>query len=233
MKIGIINCDPLNPKVIATYGDYPLMFSKLFSLVANHITFERYDAFNSEFPKDMDSCDAYLISGSHFSVYDDEPWIQLLLDFIKKLWLTKKKTIGICFGHQAIACALGGVVKRAPNGWRKGVVTTEVVEKKTWMTPWLSQFRVCVSHQDQVLKLPSSGECIVKTDCCPYAVIQYEELFLSFQGHPEFSHVYTKHLINKRRGLFDDATYQLFIDSLSQKANSKLLARWIINFLVN
>lgn len=231
LTIGLINCDPLTPPVIEQYGDYPSRFAELFALVSDNICWKVYDATAGELPEDPADCDVYTISGSHFSVYDNEPWIQALLNFIRLLWTEQIKTVGICFGHQAMAKALEGTVDKAPSGWNMGVDETKVIQKKSWMVPWQQQFNVNVSHQDQVLCLPKTGECLASTTRCPFAMIQFGDNFLAIQGHPEFNSDYTRFLINKRKNLLQDERYQEFLHSLSYQTDTGLLARWMMNFL--
>ena len=199
LTIGLINCDPLTPSVIEQYGDYPSRFACLLALVSDDIRWKVYDASAGEFPKLPVECDVYIISGSHFSVYDNEPWIQSLLNFIRLLWSEQIKTVGICFGHQAMAKALEGFVDKAPGGWNMGVAKTKIIQQKSWMVPWQQQFNVNVSHQDQVLSLPKTGQCLASTARCPNAMIQFGKNFLAIQGHPEFDENYSRFLINKRK----------------------------------
>ena len=230
-KLGLINCDPLTPEVIDVYGDYPAFFAELFASVTDQISWHVFDAFAEELPKSTTDFDAMLITGSRFGVNDDDKWIQPLIAYIKTLWHEKIKTVGICFGHQAMAQAMGGLVDKAPSGWKMGVVTTDIIEHRAWMQPKLEQFNVCVSHQDQVLTLPPQGQCLANTPSCPFAMIQYSNLFLSIQGHPEFNQAYTRFLINKRKSLFDPVIYQDFIQSLSIQRDSEVLASWMLNFI--
>lgn len=232
LRMGLINCDPLTPPVIAKYGDYPTMFADLFALATNQVTWEIFDATLEELPENVRVCDAYLITGSHFGVGDKEDWIQSLITFIQTLWEEQVKTIGICFGHQAMAQAMGGQVDRAPNGWGVGVAETTIIKQKPWMLPWQAHFNVHISHQDQVLTLPPKGQCLGKTTRCPNAIIQIGETFLSFQGHPEFNQDYTQFLINKRKDLFNPDAYEDFLNSLSLGTNNDILVKWIINFLL-
>jgi len=135
VRVGLIDCDPLPVKVSNIYGDYPKMFADLFALATNHISWQVYDATQQQLPFDLKACDAYILTGSHFGVQAEHPWIQTLNNFVLQLWQEKIKTIGICFGHQIIAKAMGAQVGRAPIGWRMGVVKTSIKEQKPWMVP--------------------------------------------------------------------------------------------------
>ncbi len=231
MHIGLINCDPLTPEVRKQYGDYPTMFADLFSLVTNEINWSVFDATQLQLPSRIKACDVYLITGSRYGVQDKEPWMLSLISFVQTLWQKQIKTLGICFGHQIMAHAMGGQVNRAPTGWGLGVAETFVTDQRQWMRPRQNKFNIYVSHQDQVLTLPPQGYCLAHSSHCPNAIIQYEHNFLSFQGHPEFNKNYANFLIKKRRELFSPPTYNRFIHSLVQEVDTKLLANWMIHFL--
>ncbi len=232
LKVGLINCDCLTPQVIEQYGDYPNMFRRLLTLVSKDITLKIYNAVAEELPQNTAECDVYLISGSQFSVCDQEPWIASLLSFIQVLWSKKIKTVGVCFGHQVMSKALGGIVNKAPNGWGMGLVNTMLVHQQSWMRPYQKTFNIYMSHQDQVLTIPEEGMALAKTQHCPYSMIQFSDIFLSIQGHPEFNQNYMQFLIDKRKHIFQQAIYQSFIESLSNTPDTTLLATWIMNFFL-
>ena len=64
--------------------------------------------------------DAWIITGSAYSVYDDFPWINRLKEFIHKIVQENKYVLGICFGHQIIAESCGGKVEKNKMGWELG-----------------------------------------------------------------------------------------------------------------
>lgn len=121
MKIGLLECDHVRDEFRHIAGDYRDMFPALFTPVASDWEFVFYDVANGHFPMSIDECDAYLCTGSKASVYDDEPWIHQLKDFVKALYQANKIFIGVCFGHQMLAEALGGKVQKAAVGWCVGV----------------------------------------------------------------------------------------------------------------
>ena len=121
MKIGILNADTVQIKGASGFGQYPEMFSKIFWSVDPNIQFKTYEVQFGDYPRDLNECNAYLITGSKASAYDDDQWIHDLKKFIQRLHQNKKKLVGVCFGHQIIAEALGGSVRKSPTGWHAGV----------------------------------------------------------------------------------------------------------------
>jgi GMP synthase-like glutamine amidotransferase len=120
MKIGILKTDAVRPEWVPTFGEYPDMFERVLKLVDPDLEFEVWDIEEGEFPTTLDGIDGFIITGSKSSVYDDKPWIRSLEALVRELYEARKKVIGICFGHQLIAQALGGLVDKSPKGWGVG-----------------------------------------------------------------------------------------------------------------
>ena len=111
MKIGILQCDSTNENLRDEHGNYPEMFMSLFKSVDPDLDFINYDVQLEQYPQTPEECDAYLITGSRLSVYDNEPWIRKLEKYVVELHRHKHPLLGICFGHQMVAKALGGKLK--------------------------------------------------------------------------------------------------------------------------
>ncbi|KEQ19341.1 glutamine amidotransferase-related protein [Endozoicomonas numazuensis] len=234
MKLGILECDDVNPSLVETYGSYPQMFMKAFLSIDPLMTFRVYRAHCNELPEDSGECDAYLITGSKVSAYEQLGWISSLELWIQALAKTGKKLLGICFGHQVIAQAMGGVVEKSEKGWGVGQYTNEIIKSDIWMVPEKKQLNLLVSHQDQVLQLPENVEVIAGSPFCPNFLLQYNEQFLTVQGHPEFSKEYSAALMEHRRGaIIPEDTVRAALVSLQQKVDSQLMIQWMRQFLVS
>jgi len=231
MKLGILICDQVQEKLQPKFGDYPKMFNDLLQRVNETIEIYYYSAFNHELPTDIDECDAYITSGSRWGVNDDKLWIRELEEFIRKLYLAEKKFVGICFGHQLIAKALGGRVDNSAKGWGIGIAVSDVIDRQSWMTPTKNKLALVVSHQDQITKLPPQSQVLLSNEFCPYSMIKVGPNFLGLQGHPEFSRQYSKALMNFRRDRIDAAMIDNAISTLVNETDDVLVTKWIISFI--
>lgn len=235
MRLGILETDTLEPDIKEKYGSYAEMFQSLFLSVDDKLEFTVYPVLESKYPDSMDECDAYLITGSKSSAYDNEAWIKPLRDYIVVLHKHRRKLIGICFGHQVIALALGGLAQKSEKGWTVGNSISNVKKAKPWMGDVMinakKQFALLVSHQDQVVRLPVQAELIASNGSCPNASFQIANHILTFQGHPEFSADYLNYLMDKRRGIIGEEKYKKAMDSLQYDQDALLVARWIIDFI--
>jgi GMP synthase-like glutamine amidotransferase len=207
------------------------MFIALLGRIDPDIEFVVYDVEEGEYPADIDEVDAYLITGSKSSVYDDKPWIRELEDFVRALHARRKKLVGICFGHQLVAQALGGRTEKSDKGWGQGVHTHTFTGSPAWHDGGSLAFNVLVSHQDQVVQNAEGAEVLASSDFCENAVCQIGDHILTFQGHPEFVPGYSNEIMQYRREMIGDATYESGMASLETPAEGERIGRWILSFL--
>jgi GMP synthase (glutamine-hydrolysing) len=231
MKLGILRTDTVRPDWAAEYGEYPDMFVDLLGRLDPSLGFVVYHVEAGEYPADIDEVDAYLITGSKRSVYDDEPWIHRLEEFVRELHARRKKLVGICFGHQMVAQALGGETRKSEKGWGVGLHHYRFSERPDWFDGGDPDFRVLVSHQDQVVKAAPGTRVLAGSDFCENAVCQIGDHILTFQGHPEFVPGYARAIMNSRRSIIGEATWREGTASLAEAPESGRIGRWILAFL--
>jgi len=235
MRIGILKTDSVREEFQHEFGDYPVMFRAVLMASADDvpIEFRDYDVQRGEYPASIDECDAYLITGSRESAYDDQPWIHRLAQFVQELDAARHTLVGICFGHQLIAHVLGGETRAAETGWAVGVQETQVLSPAEWMLPYRERFGLLSSHKDQVVRLPERAEVFASTPFCPNSGFTIGDHILTFQGHPEFSKGYSRALIELRRELLGEPGYSSGVESLGKPVHQSMVGRWIINFIAS
>jgi len=235
MRIGILRTDSVRPEFQGEFGDYPAMFRAMLMASADDvpIEFRDYDVQNGEYPATLDECDAYLITGSRHSVYEDQPWIHRLAAFVREIDDARHKLVGICFGHQLIAHTLGGETRAADSGWAVGVQDTCVLAPAEWMLPYREKFGLLSSHKDQVVRLPDGAELFASTEFCPNSGFTIGDHILTFQGHPEFSKGYSRALMDMRRDMLGEPVYTAGVESLEKPAHPTVVGRWIVNFIAS
>jgi GMP synthase-like glutamine amidotransferase len=223
MKLATLETGRPPGDLAQRFGDYPAMIEHL---LGDAFEFEQFDVQRGEIPLPGDH-DAYLITGSPAGVYDGFPWIADLIAFIRAAG--SSKMVGICFGHQAMAEALGGRVEKSDKGWGAGVHRYAIVRAEPWMDS-IADIAAPASHQDQVVVQPPNTDVVAKSDFTPFAALAWRDRpAISFQFHPEFSRDFAQALIAERYDVVPDP--DAAIASLDGPNDSARVGQWIRNFL--
>jgi GMP synthase-like glutamine amidotransferase len=231
VRIGVLEADHVADKYRAIAGDYSDMFGAMVAAADPEAEVVFYDARGGVRPSRPDECDAWLCTGSSASVYDDEPWIEALAELVRAIHAARVPFVGICFGHQLIAHALGGRTERATVGWGTGAVPMDIRERADWMAPPLASARLLYSHQDQVTELPPGGRVLGSAPHCPVAMLAVDDDVIGIQAHPEFGTPYLRALLVDRVDRIGEAGTALALESLAQPTDEQAVARWILAFV--
>jgi len=194
MRIGILQTG-LAPEALAPeMGDYPDMFARL--LDGHGFTFRTWKVVEGEFPASVHDADGWLITGSRHGVYEDHAWIPPLEQFIRDSFAARVPVVGICFGHQIVAQAMGGKVERHAGGWAVGATDYDFGGETIRLNAW---------HRDQVVQAPAGAKVIASNDFCTNAALLYDDRALTVQAHPEFRPEFVDGLMKTRgKGLVPD-----------------------------
>jgi len=231
MKLGILKTDTVRPEWVPEFGEYPDMFAVLLGRADSSMEFVVYDVEGGVYPADIDEVDGYLITGSKSSVYDDSSWIPPLIKFVQEIAGRGKKIVGICFGHQLVAQALGGKTEKSDKGWGVGLHTHTFTQTPSWHDGGSEDLKILVSHQDQVATVAEGATVLASSDFCENAVCQIGDQILTFQGHPEFIPQYSREIMEFRRKQFGEDIYHSGVASLSGDQEGDRVARWVVKFL--
>ena len=175
MKIGILQTGHSPDEVRGALGDYSDMFARL--LGGHGFDFATFNVVDGQFPAGPDDADGWLITGSRHGAYEDHPWIPPLEALIRAIRDSGKPLIGVCFGHQIIAQALGGKVEKFAGGWSVGRQVYRMNGQDHALNAW---------HQDQVVTLPAEATVAGGNDFCANAMLTYGNRIYTVQAHPEF-----------------------------------------------
>ncbi|WP_424941897.1 type 1 glutamine amidotransferase [Aliiroseovarius crassostreae] len=214
MKIGILQAGHSPEEVRDSVGDYGEMFTRL--LDGHGFAFEIFSVVDGEFPPGLDAADGWLITGSKHGAYEDHDWIPPLEDLIRKIKAAGQPLVGVCFGHQIIAQALGGKVEKFSGGWSVGRTEYDFGDETLALNAW---------HQDQVTELPEGARVIASTDFCANAALVYGDQILTIQPHPEFTSDLVSGLITHRgRGNVPDELLDRAVENLPADNDNKTFA---------
>lgn len=228
--INILLCDTFPRLLPDNIPSYESMFEKLFHSVNQNITFNIYQTWDGELPEHPAANELYLITGSNNAAYDDLPWILSLQEWIRKAAARKVPLVGICFGHQVIAQALGGQVERYAGGWGVGIREMEVLDADLLFFFPDKKMCLIVNHHDQVTRLPEGAIPLATSDFCRYEGFRIGRHILTFQGHPEFTVDYERHLILNHAENEDDTVKRRALESLeTMEHQGKMVAEFLLD----
>lgn len=233
MKLTIIQTGAVPEPLRDTFGPYPAMFQRMFEAAGAGFDYETVPVHEgADFP-DPAALDAILITGSAAGVYDNHlAWMAPLRAFIRSAYAANTRMLGICFGHQIMADALGGDVRKSEKGWGLGRHTYAVASRPAHLGTEAPALRIACSHQDQVIVAPPEAETFLASDFTPNAGLVYRNgAALSLQPHPEFLDDYALALAELRRGKAPDETIDAAIASFATPSDSPDTARFLTAFL--
>jgi GMP synthase-like glutamine amidotransferase len=186
-----------------------------------------FDLPKGQFPPPDAVFDGWMIGGSPASVRDDAPWIARLMDLIRHLVAQKAPIFAACFGHQAVALALGGMVGRNPGGWKLGLAEM-IVHPNPWIAPGpVLQY---AAHLEQVTHLPDGARVLATSDHCPFASFAIGNHVLTTQYHPEMTHGFITALVDEIAPKLPPDVTASAKASLARQADSAAFAESIARF---
>ena len=232
MHIAILEAGRTNPDMPAEFHDYPDMFETLFADQPNRadFCFSVVPVIDDVFPQSVDDYDGYLVTGSAYGVYDDAHFIPRLMAFIRKIFAAGKPLVGICFGHQIVAHALGGHAAKFDDGWGIGTMPIKMVGAVEWIPSDIDQLDLIHVHQDQVMTLPPDAVRLAQSDFCKNAAFAISKQVFAIQGHPEFTPAYTNALIDIREDKIGKERAETARISLQKPHDGRQVGSWILDF---
>jgi GMP synthase-like glutamine amidotransferase len=246
VRVGVLLCDHIDDAVLAEgHDDYPERYRRLLAphperqpdvdtpVAERSLQPVVFDLTAGEMPDDPRQCEAWLIGGSRLDAHGDDGFVPDLVDFSAATQRAGIPQVGICFGHQVLARALGGTVERA-DGWGAGVRTYELVGSAPWIEPSplpREEVAIVASHRDQVTRLPPDADLLLRAPYCPIAGFRVGDTVFGVQGHPEFDAALSRTLTTRRRGTLGEPTASEALASLHRRPDDGLVNRWIRRFL--
>lgn len=220
MIIGILQTGRVSEALKTKHGDFPDMMQHL--LEGKELSFQTFAVIDGIFPDTVADCDGWLVTGSSHSAYEDSPWIRRLEQFLRDAYEAGVPIVGICFGHQLLAQALGGTVRKAGQGWGIGPMEYEFAGgQATVINAW---------HQDQVVELPPEATRIATSSFCENAALIYKKRALTYQAHPEFTSDFIRDLVDLRRETLPADVTRCAEKSMEEMQPSRHVAEQIANF---
>ncbi|KAI2635074.1 putative class I glutamine amidotransferase [Xylaria nigripes] len=244
IKLAILEADTPIPGIKAVYQSYSGVFTHLFRRACaalshpvsleSQLSISSHDIVNdlNAYP-DPEAIDAILITGSKHNAFDNDEWINRLVQFTKRcLEGGRIRAIGICFGHQVIGRALGAELGRNKRGWEISVVEHELTDegKKIF---GLDRMSIHQMHRDVVYTFPPGVVQLARTDICANQAMYIPGRMISVQGHPEFTEEMVREILASRKygGVLSDDIYLDGIRRVGNEQDGVAVAQAFLRFL--
>ena len=202
MHICILEAGKPGEALLHKHGSYGRMIEHWLGPALPEARFSAIDLWSGQpLPEDCSGFDAFVVSGSKAGVYEDYPWIAPLISFLREVRVQRRPLAGICFGHQVMAQAFGGVAEKADTGWILGRNRHTLTPAGQTLFGKTALWALSI-HQDQVTGVPDGAVRLVGDDFSPNGGLLYLDFpGISVQFHPEFGPEYLSDLIQHSIGL--------------------------------
>lgn len=196
-------------------------FTRLLAPLRPDWRFSVFSVKDGEFPGDLSGIDGFIITGSPASVHDTDPWVDRLMQLIRDIRRNDQPMFGACFGHQAIAKALGGKVETNPGGWVFGLAETTLEGQP---------IRLYAAHVEQVTALPPGAQVLGGNAECPVGAYRIGDHVLTTQYHPEITPEFAAALVEEYADKLPPKVAATAQASLAQQADRDRIAARIVAF---
>jgi len=193
--------------------------------------YRNWAARDGELPPDPLAADAWVLTGSVASVIQPEPWMERTAQAVRQRHAAGRTLVGLCFGHQLIAQALGGAVGRSAGGFRLGVADTQITVQEPWMDPPLPRLSLFAAHEDQVQQAPPGARVLGSSAHCPVSAYAIGQHVLCTQYHPELTRPFMRDLLATFGPKFGATVAAQAADEIERPVDADTFMRWAAQFI--
>ncbi|TGN41130.1 glutamine amidotransferase [Marinobacter confluentis] len=186
-RVVILKTGNTLPPIRDAFGDFDRWFLNGLSA---ELAREVVDVTCQPLPGEPDHWDGIVVTGSPAMVSDREPWSESTGDWLAKAIERGVPVLGVCYGHQLMAHALGGKVGYHPRGRETGSYPIRLhasAQEDPLFAGLPAEFPVQLTHRQSVLELPESAVLLASNDFEPHQAFRIGPCAWGVQFHPEFT----------------------------------------------
>jgi GMP synthase-like glutamine amidotransferase len=227
MHLGLLVTNTDDSAFAASHPRDGEKFARMIAQVRPDWRVTAFDLPAGAFPPPNARFDGWMIGGSPASVHDDAPWITRLMVLIRHLVTVRAPIFAACFGHQAVAMALGGQVGRNPEGWMLGVADLTFMPNPLLQAGRMRQY---AAHLEQVTHLPDGARVLASSAHCPVASYAIGRHVFTTQYHPEMTHEFITELVDELAAKLPDDVVAAAKSSLRRQVDVRTFSESIARF---
>lgn len=189
------------PELRARLGDFPDWFRRGLGLQRADVDVVRVDN-GAALPADTRRHAGVIVTGSPAMVSERLRWSEDTAAWLRTRIESGSPVLGVCYGHQLLAHALGGRVDYHPSGREVGTVGIErlaAADDDALLQAAPARFMAHSSHQQSVLELPKGAVTLARSAHDPHHAVRYAPGVWGLQFHPEFSVEVMRGYLRRRR----------------------------------
>jgi GMP synthase (glutamine-hydrolysing) len=186
-SILIIKTGSTFPAISKDRGDFEDWIIAGTGLSRNH--FLIVDVSRGQILPGYDEISAIAITGSHAMVTDHFDWSERTASWLPGAVERNIPVLGICFGHQLLAYAMGGQVASIPDGLEFGTVAvnlTKFAQKDRLFSLLPEKVYFQATHTQSVVRLPPGANLLASTYWDDHHAFVVGDCAWGVQFHPEF-----------------------------------------------
>ena len=230
MHIALLDANTDDSAFAARQPSEVAKFAALLAPAAPDMHLQEFRVAEGHFPDAPGAYDGLMVSGSPASVNDADAWVGRLKALIRQAVGEGVPVFGACFGHQAVAAALGGRVGPNPQGWVLGRIESENHSPAPWMAAAPARMALHAAHNEQVLELPEGARLLGGSPGCKVGQVALGEHVFTTQYHPEITRDFMEELLDELAGKVPDVVLGEARSGLDGPEHSALMARCISDF---
>ncbi|WP_311063106.1 glutamine amidotransferase [Halomonas sp. DWK9] len=234
-SLVIIKTGDAFPEVVDQHGDFEQLFiQRLSDALPAHLTLSVWDArLTATPPADIAGA---VITGSHSMVSEQPTWSEALKPWLQQALADDVPLLGVCYGHQLMAAAFGGISDYHPAGRESGtraVRLTQAGQQDALFSQLPGHFSAHLTHAQSVMQLPPNTTVLAHNSHDAHQALRYGPRQWSVQFHPEFSPPVMRAYIERQRAALRDQgdDPDQLISTISETPDASSLLQRFMGFL--